>query len=469
MTAAPTYRRVGLLRLTWPLLVVTVITLLAALGNTVILSQASPELNAAVATANQVLGVLYDLSVLFAIGALVVVAQLLGAGAADRARRAVVVALRASAVLGAAIAVFVAVGAPVLVDLVNTPAEIADDAVAYLWVVAGGMFFNAYIVAATAVLRAYGRTPLILVLGIVVNVFDVLMLATFVLVLDLGAAGAALPSLLIRGVGAALLAWFVKRSTGVSPVTRLPRAERGGSTGSGRMARLSLPSVLENGAYNLVIVAVVSFINVLGTDAINARSYTLTLTALVTGVILALSQGNETIVGWEVGEDARRRTRDRTLRTVVWTAVTAAALAALLWAVADVALSMFGASAQVVEAARGLLALSIVLLPLSAASGVLFGALRSAGDVWAPMAYSIAASALVLLPVSWWLVVVGDRGLTGAWWALIAAEAVKAGLLLRRWLGGRWATIPSVAETGAAHASRVSSTETNMSEPDEPA
>lgn len=86
----------------------TVLTLLAALGNVVILSLASPELNAAVSTANQILGVLYDVSVIFSIGALVVIAQLLGAGAYESARRAVVVALRASAWLGLGIALFVA-------------------------------------------------------------------------------------------------------------------------------------------------------------------------------------------------------------------------------------------------------------------------------------------------------------------------------------------------------------------------
>ncbi|WP_454299646.1 hypothetical protein [Salana multivorans] len=78
------FRRIGLLRLTWPLLVVTLLTLLAALGNVVILSAASPELNAAVATANQILGVLYDISVLFSIGGLVVISQLLGAGLLGR-------------------------------------------------------------------------------------------------------------------------------------------------------------------------------------------------------------------------------------------------------------------------------------------------------------------------------------------------------------------------------------------------
>ena len=109
----PSFVRKGLLRLSWPLLAVTVFTLLAALGNVVLLSQASPDLNAAVATANQLLGVLYDISVIFSLGALVVVAQYLGAGSIDSARRAGAVALRASSILGLTMAIGIALTAPV--------------------------------------------------------------------------------------------------------------------------------------------------------------------------------------------------------------------------------------------------------------------------------------------------------------------------------------------------------------------
>lgn len=435
------------MRLSWPLLVLTVFTLLAALGNVVVLSIASQELNAAVSTANQILGVLYDISVIFSIGALVVIAQLLGAGAFQQARRAVVVALRASAWLGLGIAVFVAALGPVIVSVINTPADIVGDANAYLWVVSGGMAFNAVIVTATAVLRAYGRTALILALGIVINLLDVAMLTLCVLVLDLGAAGAALPTLAIRGVGVALLLWLVRRASGVGLFTRIPKdGAEDSATGAWQMTRLSLPTVLENGGYNLAILVAVSLVNALGTDAINARSYALTLTGLVTGVVLALAQGNETIVGWDKGGDATAHARRLTLKTALWTAVTAAVLAVALWASADTTLSIFGPSQSVVAETSRLLLLSVVLLPLSGVSTVLYGALRSAGDVMIPMLYSLAASFVVLLPLSWLLI--PTMGLAGAWWALIAAEAVKAALLLARWVGGRWSRIPSVAERG---------------------
>ena len=446
--AVPLFRRKGLLRLSWPLLAVTVLTLLATLGNVVLLSMASPELNAAVATANQLLGVVYDLSVIFSIGALVVIAQLLGAGAMSEARRSSTLALRASMVMGAVLAIGVAGLAPLLVSGIDTPSEIADDAVSYLWIVAGGLFFNAYIVTASAVLRAHGRTVALLVLGIVVNLLDVVLLALFLLVWEWGPAGAAMPTLIVRGLGMLLLWWLVRRATGVRVLAPLPPREAAVDGGPSRMAKLSLPSVVENGVYNLAIVATVSLVNALGTDAINARSYALTLTALVTGVILALAQGNETIVGWDVGERDAAHARRQTLRTATGTALASAALAAVLWLSADGALSVFGPNAEVLAGAREALAISVVLLPLSAITAVVYGALRSSGDVVVPMIYAVASSVLILVPLSWLLVSRLDLGLAGAFWALAAAEGMKGALLLGRLLRGDGASRSSLLHAG---------------------
>ncbi len=450
-----TFVRKSMLNLSWPLVVVTFLTLAGALGNVVILSAASPDLNAAVATANQLLGVLYDVSVLFSIGALVVVAQLLGGGGIQRAQAATHTALAASALLGVAMAVLIAVFGPTLVNAVNTPATIVPEANRYLWVVALGLAFNAYIVAATAALRAYGRTLSILILGVIVNVVDVALLFLFVLVLDLGAVGAALPTLLVRGIGVAILEFMLLRSAGVSLF--FGKRPEGASESRRKylptMARLSVPTVLENGAYNLAIVVTVAFMNRLGTEIINARSYALTLTALVTGVILALAQGNETIVGWDIGSREQRAAQARTVRTAVVAALSAAALAALLYFAADAALSIFGADAATVAGAKQALLISIVLLPFSALTAVVYGALRSAGDVNVPMAYSIATSALILVPLSWFFIERLGMGIAGVFWALAAAEAVKAGLLLGRWLQGSWMQARPVVEPAPSDAS----------------
>lgn len=205
------------------------------------------------------------------------------------------------------------------------------------------------------------------------------------------------------------------------------------------MAGLSVPTVVEGFAYNAGILVTAAMLNPFGEDAINGRSYALTLTALVTGVVLALAQANETIVGWDVGARTLDAARARTLHTVAWTAGVCAVLAALLWLGADGALAIFERNATVLAAARDGLLVSILLLPASALTTIVNGALRSAGDVVGPMVISIASTIVVLIPLGWLLVSVAGLGVLGLFLALLGAEIARGVALLVRWLDGSWA------------------------------
>lgn len=204
------------------------------------------------------------------------------------------------------------------------------------------------------------------------------------------------------------------------------------------MARLSVPTVAENAVFNLAVLFAVSLINVFGTDAINARSYLFTLTALVTGVSLAMAQASETIVGWDIGEQNPAHARTLVLRTALGVALAAAFLAVLMWWFAAPLLSFFQPNSQVLSLAKAGLLVSVLLLPLQAVSAIFYGALRSCGDVLRPMICAIAASIVVLVPSSWLFIDVLEWGFVGSLWALVLAEIVKAGLLLWLWLRGTW-------------------------------
>lgn len=116
-------------------------------------------------------------------------------------------------------------------------------------------------------------------------------------------------------------------------------------------------------------------------------------------------------------------------------------LTLVLWLFAEQIMSIFGANDNVIEQVKPVLLISALLLPLSAVVTIVYGALRSAGDVIIPMAYSVATVLLVLVPLSWLFASQLAGGLAGLFWALVVAEAVRATLLTARWLRGRWAGI----------------------------
>ena len=429
-----------LFQLCYPLLLNAALSLGVSLLDQMIISAYSDQAAAAVSIANQVLGVAYDFSALLGVGGVILVARQLGQGDEAGARRIASVAIAANAALSLLIALLLLPLGPLVLRWLNTPAEIVADARLYIHVIAAAMVFNGLLTAAVGVLRAFGEVKVILALGVLANVLyvalELLLIHGHGPVPGLGVLGSALATLLVRVVGVALLLWVLLR--------RLRLAWRSGLAAPAwwallrRLFKLSLPSVLDNVAYGFYQLWLVSFIAGLGVATVLGRSYTLALTAFLSLVVMAISQGTEVLVGWRIGAGDDDGARRRALRSAVLAMLWSTALALLIWALARPLTGLFTADAQVHRLVRELLGWTILLQPVTALNTVLFHSLKASGDVLAP----VLASQLVMwgvgLPLAWWLTQQLGLGVVGLWQVFILEETLKSLYMLQRWQRGRW-------------------------------
>ncbi len=440
----PAFERKGLFRLAWPLLLLTALSIGAAFVDTLILSAHSPEAAAAVSLGNLVLEVSYELSAFLGVGTLVLIAQRLGRGDTGGAGNIAAIAIAANTLLGGALALLLLACAPWLAALVKTPAELLPDTVAYIRIIGVAMMFNGFLTAAAAVLRGFGRTVEILLLGIVGNALYLfleyaLLHGRFGLP-EMGVQGAALATLAVRAAGVILMIAVLRRRLGLfrgSPLRVLSLLRNRAVTA--KLLRLSLPTVANNVTANIHQLLIVSLIAVLGTSAVLTRSYTLTLSSLISLVLVAVSQGNETLIGYDKGAGDHLAARRRATRTALWTAAATTAFAALLWLFSPPLIALFTRDQAIAEGIRTLLLIGILIQPFSAAAAICHDSLRSAGDVVIPVLYQLAAAWLLALPLAWWLVEKSGLGVTGLWLALLAAESFKCAVLFTRWRRMRWA------------------------------
>lgn len=114
------FERKSLFRLTAPIFLFSLISIGVTFVDTMLLAGYSDNLAAAVSMANQILGVAYDVSGLFSVGALILIAQYLGRNEIEKAKNIVVVAMSASIILGLVIGLILAIGASSFADWVNT-------------------------------------------------------------------------------------------------------------------------------------------------------------------------------------------------------------------------------------------------------------------------------------------------------------------------------------------------------------
>ncbi|WP_198670778.1 MATE family efflux transporter [Oceanicella sp. SM1341] len=428
---------VSLFRLALPLVLQSCLSMVVMLVDTMIISAHSPAAAAAVNVATQVLMVAYEVSALLGVGGVVLISHALGRGDVAAARAVAAVTVLANALLGLAVGALLALAAPLLLRLLDTPAALTGEAHRFILIVAAAMGFNGFMMAAIPCLRGFGRNRTIL--GLCLVAYTLYLGAEYVLILGwgpvpaLGVTGSALGTLGMRVVCAVALGAVMVRGLGVN---LSPRAAPWGRVG--RLFALSLPSVSDNIAYVFYQLITLGFITGFGLAGVLARAYTMVATSFLTLVIMAVSQANEVRLGWHGGGGRPEAVQGMALRAAGAAMLLATALAAALHAGSGLFLGLFTDDPEVLALGRELLLLTVALQPGFALNTVLYHALKGVGDVRWPAAASLAVTWGMGLPLAWLLAVHLGQGVRGIWLAMIAEEVVKAALMLARWQGRRW-------------------------------
>lgn len=424
-----------LFQLSYPLLLNAAVGMLVTLIDTMIISAYAENAAAAVALANQILLVAFDLSALFGIGAVVMISRNLGAGNQEAARAVAITAIAANFICSVLLGAWLLMAGPYMASLINTPDVIYADTVLYLQVAALTIIFNGMMMAATATLRGFGRTRTILVLGLFA--YAIYLIAEYVLIFglgpipSLGVAGSALATLLVRGLAVAALAIVLYRQL------KLRFKQMPSGKALKRQVRelftLSYPAAADNLAYGVYQMVLVSFIARFDVVMVLARSFTLTLSSFLTVMLMSLSQGNEVMVGYRYGAKRLGDVYRCAMQAALTATVLTTSLAFVLYYFAESLFGLFTDQIAIISLGRELLWLTIFVQPASALNTILFHSLKTLGDVHVPVIVTQIMMWGLSLPLAWWFVIHLEQGVIGLWWVLIIEESLKALYLLYRW------------------------------------
>ena len=369
-----------------------------------------------------------------------VVAQAIGAedrrGAALGVQRGVVLAIATAVVMA-----LLLWPAPMILELLGQPADVAPDAGAFVrWSIPGVFPFFLFALSRQA-LQAFGSVTPVLWAAVVGNVVNVL--ANRVLIFGafelpaLGVVGASISTTLSRWVmlGAILLfarqrllqlvrPWYPETMTW-APLRRL--AILG--------APIGLQFFAEVNAFGLVTI----MMGWVGTNALAGHEIALNLASLTFMVPMGVAAAGTVMVGRAIGRgDPAAARRD---------AVAAMAVGIGFMSLTAVAfLVVPGLFARAYTTDGGVIAVAMALIPIAGIFQVFdgmqvcaTGVLRGAGDTRVPMAIHMASFWLVGIPLGSWLCFGLGGGPVALWWGLTAGLAA-AGLLqlvrVRARLGG---------------------------------
>ena len=344
-------------------------------------------LSAVGGSAGSVLGIFMMFYVGFAGGAAVLAAQYFGAKKEAATQAAVRVSLRISALLGLCGTLICLVFAGSILGLMHTPADVMAPSLSYLRIVALGMIPNALYNMGASSLRAIGdaRRPLyVLIFTCLCNIGLDLV---FVAGLQMGAAGAALATILCQLLSAVLVLVCLRQ---VILSAKDPEAAPDNSILISardipvRILKMGLPLGFTEVMYTFANVVLMAAINSFGTDTVAAYAAYGKIDAIFWMIVGSFGISITTFVGQNMGAGKWGRVRQSIRDCAVMMFTALGVVIAALFLFARPLQGLFCTDPDVIDIGvqmmRFLMPFYVLYIPIE----VLFGALRGMGNALAP-------------------------------------------------------------------------------------
>jgi putative MATE family efflux protein len=392
-----------------------------------------PDALAAVSLASYSVWVLVSVGELVGVGLTAVAARRHGEKDPAAAARAAGTALVLAALLAAAMTFGGVPSVGPVLELMGATGRVARLAREFLVVqLLGAFLIYGYFVVAAA-FRSVGdtRTPFYLLGGSVLFnlVLDPIMILGWGPVPPMGVYGAALATVLTRGLGfvaGLLLLW---RSGRIRP-SFSPRVAR-------TILRIGLPTMLTGVLFSMIYMLLVRVVGGFGTAAIAALGVGHKIEGMSYMICIGFGLAAETLVGQNLGAGRPGRARHAGWLTARIAAVPTACLAVIFLLVPEHLVGVFSTDPAVIDAGSLYLRAAALAQFTMAFENVLEGGLTGAGYTLAPMFAVVSISAL-RVPLA--MVVAPAWGLPGVWGMLAATAVLRAAAMASLWRWGRWET-----------------------------
>lgn len=325
----------------------------------------------------------------FASGFSIVVAQRFGAGDDEGVRQSTAMSLMLSAVVAAIGTALSVLGTKPLLRLMNTPADIFDNAYNYIVVVFAGLatiiFYNLF----ACVLRALGdsKTPLyFLILSSLLNVgLDLL----FVVVFRMGVAGASWATVLAQGVSAVLCGAYMYKKF---PILHFKKEDfKWRPKMCVQLLRIGVPTALTSSITAIGCMMIQTTINGFGSAIVAAYTAANKVEAITSQITYSLGLGVATYAAQNYGAGNYARVRSGVNKAAIMALIGGTFGAVVVWAFGTPLNLLFVAASEleVLAAARQFLFMESFFFPVLGVLFVYRSAMQGLGNATIPMVSGI--------------------------------------------------------------------------------
>ena len=423
-----------------PLIIEQMLNSLMGMVDTLMVSRVGAEAISAVSLVDSINNLVLQVFAAMAAGAAIICSQYLGRkdekGCNDAAKQIVLTVVVISSVI-----MIIGVGfrKPLLHLIFGSVEEaVMTNAQMYFLITALSYPFIALFQAGAAFYRACGNSKFTMKTALIANVANIVGNTLFIFVLQMGAAGAAVSTLISRAL-CAFVVFYALRKPGYAIQLKNYFSIRPDLNLIVKILAIGVPSGIENGMFQFGKLAIQSTVSSLGTAAIAAQAMTIIFENVNGMAAVGIGIGLMTVVGQSIGAGRQEEAKYYIVKLAGYAEVAMIISCILVYIAARPVTVLAGMSEESTALCmQMILAITIVKPLLWVPSFTPPNGLRAAGDVRFSMITATLTMWLCRVALSIFLMRVVKTGPIGVWYGMFADWGVRGVIFTIRFERGKW-------------------------------
>lgn len=423
-----------------PLIIEQMLNSLMGMVDTLMVSRVGAEAISAVSLVDSINNLVLQVFAAMAAGAAIICSQYLGRkdekGCNDAAKQIVLTVVVISSVI-----MIIGVGfrKPLLHLIFGSVEEaVMTNAQMYFLITALSYPFIALFQAGAAFYRACGNSKFTMKTALIANVANIVGNTLFIFVLQMGAAGAAVSTLISRAL-CAFVVFYALRKPGYAIQFKNYFSIRPDLNLIVKILAIGVPSGIENGMFQFGKLAIQSTVSSLGTAAIAAQAMTIIFENVNGMAAVGIGIGLMTVVGQSIGAGRQEEAKYYIVKLAGYAEIAMIISCILVYIAARPVTVLAGMSEESTALCmQMILAITIVKPLLWVPSFTPPNGLRAAGDVRFSMITATLTMWLCRVALSIFLMRVVKTGPIGVWYGMFADWGVRGVIFTIRFVRGKW-------------------------------
>ena len=394
----------------------------------------------AVGNANTIMFMMNILFNVIATATSVVVAQYLGAKRYDKMNMIYTLSVMVNLVIGVVLSGVFCAANPLIMNFLHVSPEMRPYSMVYIYIVGGFGFLTAVFNVMLQILRCNGYTKIGMRVTFGINIVNIvgnyLFLYGPLSFLKLGVAGVAISTVAARALAvlAVFIFFFAAKIGKISLRYLKPFPGRL----LAKMVTIGLPTAGENLTYNLYQTTLLSFVNAMGNDAVNARAFCNTLISFAMIFSNASAMATQIITGHLVGAGKSDEAYKRVFKTLRTSMPITIALASTNAILCRYTLQIFTDNPHIIALGQMIMIADIFVEIGRCLNMTFVSSLKAAGAYMFPLIIGIVCNWGLGLTAGYAVGVLMGVGVAGIYAGTATDECIRGLIVMYYWYKKKW-------------------------------